>query len=78
MMLIFENCEMYNGTHSSKFYRLDFLSSPSKGDPMNSCLSLCLCVHPSVRQYTLLGICSLVFSQILHSNENIEIEKSDL
>ena len=44
---------------------------------MSSCLSMCLCVHPSVRLYILLGICLLVCSEILHSNRNIEKEKGD-
>ena len=51
---------------------------PLRLGPMNSCSSSSQFVRPSVcLQQTFVAICSSAFTKILHSNRNLETERSD-
>lgn len=54
------------------FHCFVFFWNLGRGDLMNTCFSVCPYFYSLVR---LLGICSVVFWEVLHSNRNLETKK---
>ena len=75
-------CEMV-WFDSESIMRLELFDTPTpppplRLGPMNSCSSSSQSVRPSVcLQQTFVAICSSAFTKILHSNRNLETERSD-